>query len=89
MRGYLISCVYIYGMIKNTKVMEVQIGTQFKMPPSYTNKHIYEIVGETENEHFWIVKNTSYPEYDDRGKGKFIPKWEVHEKMENKKFIKL
>tara|TARA_R110001599_G_scaffold350825_2_gene581559 strand:+ start:300 stop:509 length:210 start_codon:yes stop_codon:yes gene_type:complete len=69
--------------------MEVQIGTKFKMPPSYTNKHIYEIVGETENEHFWIVKNTSYPEYDDRGKGKYVPKWEVLEKMELKKWIKL
>ena len=67
----------------------VEIGTKFKMPSSYSNKNIYEIVGETENNHFWIVKNTSYPEYDDRGKGKYVPKWEVHEKMELKKWIKL
>ena len=69
--------------------MDLQIGTKFKMPPSYINKHVYEIIGETENEHFWIIKNTSYPEYDDRGKGKFYSKQEVEEKFENRDWIKL
>ena len=67
----------------------VEIGTKFKLPSSYSNKNIYEIVGETENNHFWIVKNTSYPEYDDRGKGRHYSKWEVDEKIEKGMFIKL
>jgi len=75
-------------MIKKIKVM-VEIGTKFKMPSSYSNKNIYEIVGETENNHFWIVKNTSYPEYDDRGKGRHHSKWQVDEKFEKGMFIKL
>jgi hypothetical protein len=32
--------------------MDLQIGTKFKMPPSYINKHVYEVIGETENEAF-------------------------------------
>ena len=67
----------------------VEIGTKFKMPPSYTNKHVYEVIEETENKHFWIVKNTSYPEYDDRGKGKWFSKWKLDEKFKNYDWIKL
>ena len=67
----------------------VEIGTKFKMPSSYSNKHVYEVVGETENNHFWIIKNTSYPEYDDRGKGRYHSKWEVDGKFEKGMFIKL
>jgi len=96
--GFPISCAYIYGMIKKIKVMDTQIGTKFKMPPSYTNKHIYEIVGEaspfgdtgeTENKDFWVIRNITYPEYDDRGKGRWYSKEEVEEKIENKYFNKI
>ena len=49
----------------------------------------YSLSSNKENEHFWIIKNTSYPEYDDRGKGKFYSKQEVEEKFENYDWIKL
>ena len=69
--------------------MDTQIGTKFELPSSYRNNFIYEIVGETENKDFWIIRNTSYPKYDDRGKERWYSKWEIEEKIENKYFNKL
>ena len=78
--------------------MDTRIGQKFELPPSYIENFIYEIVGEdspfgdtgeTENKDFWVIRNITYPEYDDRGKGRWYSKREVEEKIENKYFNKL
>ena len=43
-------------------------GTKFSSKPRSGYDHVYEIVGEHSLGFCFIVRNTSFPEYDDRGK---------------------
>lgn len=61
---------------KKDKVM-IKVGMKFSSEPRNGYKHVYQIVGEKGN--FYISRNTSFPEYDDRGKPTLDSKWEIEE----------
>ena len=43
-------------------------GTKFSNKPRSGDDYVYEIVGEHSLGFCFIIRNTSFPEYDDRGK---------------------
>lgn len=50
----------------------VGVGTKFSSKPRNGYDHIYEILGEQYD--CFIVRNTSFPEYDTRGKERWASK---------------
>lgn len=50
----------------------IQVGTKFSSKPRNGYDHIYEILGEQFS--CFIVRNTSFPEVDARGKERWVSK---------------
>jgi len=58
----------------------IQVGVKFSSKPRNGYDYIYQIVGEK-------VKNTSFPEYDERSVARLQSKREIEERFASKDYI--
>ena len=65
----------------------VKVGTKFSSKPRNGYDFIYEIVEVDGN--FIQVRNTSFPEYDERGKQRLKSLYEMEQGFANRDFIVL
>jgi hypothetical protein len=63
----------------------IQVGVKFSSKPRNGYDHVYQIVGEKGN--FYKVRNTSFPEYDERGVARLDSKREIEEGFASKDYI--
>tara|TARA_R110000796_G_scaffold30927_2_gene82408 strand:+ start:2119 stop:2343 length:225 start_codon:yes stop_codon:yes gene_type:complete len=70
--------------MKKDKVM-IQVGVKFSSKPRNGYDYIYQIVGEKDD--FYKVKNTSFPEYDERSVARLQSKREIEERFASKDYI--
>ena len=65
----------------------IQVGTKFSSEPRNGYKHIYQIVDKVSGG--YIVRNTSFPKVDARGKESWESETVIETAFENGDFIKL
>lgn len=65
----------------------IQIGTKFSSEPRNGYKHVYQVMGEQFG--CYIVRNTSFPEYDTRGKERWVSKETIESGFAASDYIKL
>lgn len=59
----------------------IQIGTKFSSENRNGYKHVYQVLGEQFS--CYIIRNTSYPEVDARGKERWVSKETIETGFEN------
>jgi hypothetical protein len=62
-----------------------KVGTKFSSEPRNGYKHVYEIIGEKFS--CFILRNTSFPEYDTRGKERLVSKETIESDFNNGDYI--
>ena len=65
----------------------IQVGTKFSSEPRNGYKHIYQILGEKFS--CYIIRNTSFPEVDARGKERLVSKETIETGFANGDYIQL